>query len=210
MASKANQRTGEAVWSKMTKMVHDQYRHLYTMKFHHHHVMQNAEFFALTYGALVTQLISDCEDLEMVNASLDKMGYSIGIRLIDEFCAKNPLTVCTSFSASMEIITQVAFKMFFGNVIEIVHWNDKMNECTLNVNDIPMSMFVELPKQFQKTLWYSNLICGVLRGALEMVMMKIKVEFISDSLRDNDEMSLLKVEFKGMISDEMDDDYKED
>ena len=158
----------------------------------------------------MTQLISDCEDLEMVNASLDKMGYSIGIRLIDEFCAKNPLTVCTSFSASMEIITQVAFKMFFGNVIEIVHWNDKMNECTLNVNDIPMSMFVELPKQFQKTLWYSNLICGVLRGALEMVMMKIKVEFISDSLRDNDEMSLLKVEFKGMISDEMDDDYKED
>lgn len=34
---------------------------------------QSAEFFALTYGAIVRQLIMDYEDLEQVNKQLDTM-----------------------------------------------------------------------------------------------------------------------------------------
>lgn len=34
---------------------------------------QNAELFALTYGALVVQLVKDYEDYDQVNIQLDKM-----------------------------------------------------------------------------------------------------------------------------------------
>jgi hypothetical protein len=36
------------------------------------------------------------------------------------------------------------------------------------LDDNPMVDFVELPQQYQQ-LSYSNLLCGVIRGALEMV-----------------------------------------
>lgn len=35
--------------------------------------LQNAEIFTLTYGSMVRQLIADHEDVEEVNAQLDKM-----------------------------------------------------------------------------------------------------------------------------------------
>ncbi|KAF6260821.1 NO signaling/Golgi transport ligand-binding domain-containing protein [Scenedesmus sp. NREL 46B-D3] len=49
----------------------------------------NAEIFTLTYGSLVRQLIADFEDLDEVNKQLEKMGYNIGVRLVDEFLAKS-------------------------------------------------------------------------------------------------------------------------
>ena len=36
------------------------------------------------------------------------------------------------------------------------------------LEDNPLVEFVELPEQYNK-LWYSNILCGVMRGALEMV-----------------------------------------
>ena len=51
-------------------------------------IVQNAELFTLTYGALVVQLIRDYEDYAAVNSQLDKMGYNIGTRLIEDFLAR--------------------------------------------------------------------------------------------------------------------------
>ena len=49
----------------------------------------NAEVVAITYGALVTQIIADkLGDIGAVNTELDRMGYNMGIRLIDEFWRK--------------------------------------------------------------------------------------------------------------------------
>jgi len=45
---------------------------------------------ALTYGAFVHKLIKDTDNAEEVNAILDKMGFNIGCRLVDEFFAKSP------------------------------------------------------------------------------------------------------------------------
>ena len=57
----------------------------------------SAELLALTYGAFVHRLIKDDsgsagsgEISDEVNALLDKMGYNIGCRMIDEFFAKAP------------------------------------------------------------------------------------------------------------------------
>lgn len=60
---------GQSLWSKVPKT--------------------NAELFALTYGALVTEVLRDVEeDIPKVNQQLEQIGYSIGIRCVDEFLAK--------------------------------------------------------------------------------------------------------------------------
>lgn len=41
---------------------------------------------------------------------------------------------------------------------------------TLTLDDNPLAEFVELPEEaLEGGLWFSNVLCGVLRGSLEMV-----------------------------------------
>jgi hypothetical protein len=61
----------------------------------------------MTYGALVVQLIQDYEDYEEVNKQLDKMGYNIGTRLIEDFLARSNLGRCTDFRETGEVIAKV-------------------------------------------------------------------------------------------------------
>ena len=73
----------------------------------------NSEVLALTYGALVAQLVEDYEDVGAINVQLEKMGYNIGMRLVDEFLAKTaelPLwsrTPCADFREAMEVVAKV-------------------------------------------------------------------------------------------------------
>jgi uncharacterized protein YjaZ len=67
----------------------------------------NAEIFVLTYGAIVTQLIKDFEDLEKVNEQLELMGYNIGIRLIEEFLSRSNIPRCSEFKDTAEVIAKV-------------------------------------------------------------------------------------------------------
>jgi hypothetical protein len=59
----------------------------------------NAELFALSYGALVGELIRDVETTDKIQMELDRMGHSMGIRCIEEFLAKGGMDVikCQSF-----------------------------------------------------------------------------------------------------------------
>ena len=69
---------------------------------------QNAELFAMTYGALVVQLIQDYEDYAEVNTQLEKMGYNIGTRLIEDFLARAPqVGRCADFRETGEVIAKV-------------------------------------------------------------------------------------------------------
>jgi hypothetical protein len=69
---------------------------------------QNAELFALTYGALVVQLIQDYDqDYDEVNKQLEKMGYNIGTRLIEDFLARSGLGRCADFKEVGEVIAKV-------------------------------------------------------------------------------------------------------
>lgn len=56
----------------------------------------NAEFFAVTYGAIVTSLLEELHDPGMVTKELDRMGFNIGQRCVDEYLA-NSSSICTKF-----------------------------------------------------------------------------------------------------------------
>lgn len=61
----------------------------------------------MTYGALVIQLIDDYEDYSEVNNQLEKMGYSIGTRLIEDFLARSALGRCSDFREVGEVVSKV-------------------------------------------------------------------------------------------------------
>lgn len=91
----------------------------------------NSELFTLTYGAIVTQLVTDYKDVKLVNVELEKMGYNIGIRLIDEFLAKSGVTDCKSFKDTCNVIAKVALKMFLGINAQCGKWSDDEKACSI-------------------------------------------------------------------------------
>ncbi|KAL9863381.1 trafficking protein particle complex subunit 3-like protein isoform 1-T1 [Geothlypis trichas] len=127
------------------------------------------ELFVLTYGALVAQLCKEYEKDEDVNACLDRMGYSIGIRLIDDFLARSAVKKCRSYSETADMIAQVAFKMYLGVTPSVSCNSVTGNEFSLILDKNPLVDFVEELPAERASLCYCNLLCGVIRGALEMV-----------------------------------------
>lgn len=53
----------------------------------------------------------------------------------------------------------------------VTNWTSDNNQFSLIFDENPLADFVELPDdgRAQDELWFSNILCGVLRGALEMV-----------------------------------------
>lgn len=53
----------------------------------------------------------------------------------------------------------------------MTNWTADSKQFSLVFEENPLADFVELPDdgRAQNELWYSNILCGVLRGALEMV-----------------------------------------
>ena len=68
----------------------------------------NAELVTLTYGTVVAQLCTDCDgDYAEVNRQLDRMGYNIGLRLIEDYFAKSGAGRCANFRETSEAISKV-------------------------------------------------------------------------------------------------------
>lgn len=139
----------------------------------------NAEVVTLTYGTIVSQLCRDLivpntaskTDYAAVNTELDRMGSNIGLRLIEDFLAKSNTGQCTNFRETAEMIGKVGFKVFMNITPAITNWSQDGKTFHLVFEENPLSDFVELPDdgRAQDELWYSNILCGVIRGALEMV-----------------------------------------
>jgi len=145
----------------------------------------NAEVVTLTYGTIVSQL---CRDLTLpnttqaggtypqtdyiaVNTELDRMGYNIGLRLIEDFLAKTNSGSCANLKDTAEMISKVGFKIFLNVVPTVTNWSQDGKSFNLVLEENPLAEWVELPDdgRAQEELWYSNILCGVIRGALEMV-----------------------------------------
>ena len=66
----------------------------------------NSELFVLLYGSLVANLVREYpNDMEYINAQLDKMGYQVGIRLVEDFLARSGIvTKCITFQDTVEVL----------------------------------------------------------------------------------------------------------
>ena len=63
----------------------------------------------LTYGTIVAQLCSDYDsNYGEVNKQLDRMGYNIGMRLVEDFFAKSGTQRCANFRETAETIAKVS------------------------------------------------------------------------------------------------------
>jgi hypothetical protein len=74
---------------------------------------------------------------------------------------------------------KIGFKMFLGVTASVVGFDQKNSEFSLVIEDNPLTDFVELPEKYKTKLNYNNILCGVLRGALEMVTsLSLLFEFV--------------------------------
>lgn len=65
--------------------------------------MQNSELFTLTYGSLISQLIKDTDsNTDEVNKQLERIGYNIGMRLIEDFLARSGYGRCNDLRDTAE------------------------------------------------------------------------------------------------------------
>ena len=66
------------------------------------------------------------------------------------------------------LCSQIGFKTYLGVTPNIANWSGGSDEFSLILDHNPLAEFVEIPDEHRK-LFYSNILVGVLRGALEMV-----------------------------------------
>ncbi len=80
----------------------------------------SGELFNLTYGALVAQILRDYENVDDVNKQLDKMGYNIGVRLVEDFLSRQPGggQRCGDLRETADKIQQ-AFKVRLHNIAQL-------------------------------------------------------------------------------------------
>lgn len=182
--SKTLKLAGEDIWKNKTEKV-------------------NGELFTLTYGAIVSQLCNDYQrDFQKVNDQLFAMGYNIGVRLIEDFLARTALPRCENMVKTSEVVSKCAFKIFLNITPQVTNWSNDKNSFSLVLVENPLSDFVELPMDAMKRLWYSNILCGVLKGALEMVQLDCDVWFVSDVLK-GDRQTEMRIKLNKVLKDEI-------
>ncbi|GBE59809.1 Bet3 transport protein [Babesia ovata] len=145
----------------------------------------NSELLSLTYGSIVCQIVKDVEFTDGVNTQLISMGRNIGFRLVDEVLAKLGCTPCTDFRTTVEVIAKVGLKMFLGITGDVIVVDEAKNHYHIAFQENPLDQFVELPENLSG-LAYSNIICGVIIGALEQLQINVKCEFVKDMLKGHD------------------------
>ena len=172
----------------------------------------NAELFALTYGAMVGELVRDLEKTDKIQEELDRMGHSMGIRCIEEFLAKSAAeqqgvsvgaALKSQLFADTAELMKASLKMFLGVAVESSIKSD--TSYTLAVVDNPLTIFVELPDD-RSDLEYSQLLCGMVRGMLEMLQYDVTCKMIQSQLKGS-EINEMLVDLKQVLQEGAGEDY---
>ncbi|CAF4372600.1 unnamed protein product [Didymodactylos carnosus] len=128
------------------------------------------------------------------------MDKIIGVRIIDDFLARNPnIGRCNDFRETADVIAKQGFKTYLGIVPTISNWSIAGDEFSLLLDGNPLTEFVELPEQCSK-LNYNQMICGAIRGALEMVQQEVECRFVQDQLK-GDSITELRIKFVKLLED---------
>jgi hypothetical protein len=164
----------------------------------------NAELVAITYGALVSQLFRTKTDPVIIEKDLEKIGQNMGVRLIDEFLSKSNQVPCQTFRDVMETMSKIAAKMFLGIDTELVELGPKSYMMSFPEN--PLNDFVELPENLKSVSFsYSSIYCGIIKGALEQLLMQVNCRFVKDVLR-GDDINSIQIDLIGIIRPEHDEE----
>lgn len=67
---------------------------------------QSSELLTLTYGALVSQMLRDIENVDDVNKQLERVGYNMGMRLIEDFLARTNPARCLDMKDTADKVQQ--------------------------------------------------------------------------------------------------------
>ena len=73
-------------------------------------------------------------------------------------------------------------------------------------DDCLLAGFVELPQHLSE-LRYCNILCGVIRGALETVSLKVEADFVSDALQGGDKTQI-RIRLIEIIEDAAGEEYR--
>jgi len=122
------------------------------------------------------------------------------VRIIDDFLAKSEADKCSSFEGTVETIASSAFRMFLGVSATVGKWNEDKTECSLCLEDNPMIDHVEIPEKYAN-LVYCNMLCGVLRGALLQVSLRVQATIERDVLK-GDEVTEIRLRLLERIPEE--------
>ena len=119
------------------------------------------------------------------------------MRLIEDFLAKANTGRCRDFRETADVIAKVqftypfrrtdaeiAFKIYLNITPTVTSWASDEKSFSLVFDENPLADFVELPEDgpYEK-VWYSNVLCGVIRGALEMVRLSQNISLITGTIR---------------------------
>ena len=127
----------------------------------------------------MSQILRDFENVDDVNKQLERIGYNIGIRLIEDFLSRTSATRCLDMRETADKVQQ-AFRMYLNIQPTISNWAAAADEFSLIFDNNPLTEFVELPADITG-LRYNAILCGCIRGALEMVQLEVQCWFVQVS-----------------------------
>lgn len=99
------------------------------------------ELLALTYGAFISQIVKDYEDVTEINKQIELLGYecrggvssryNMGLRLIEDYLSKTHTRGIKSFQTTCENIATKALPMYTGVTASVESWNGDEQSCVL-------------------------------------------------------------------------------
>ena len=152
------------------------------------------ELLTFMYGTLLVRLTKDIKDINELNKKIELIGYDIGKRLVDDLIDDFQRVDQSDQNKLMEkLICQLA-QYYLGIIGNYSQTGEK--EFHLIFTENPISLYVELPESLEG-LCYSNVICGIMRGMLEICGYEVKCEFVKDKIKgdDNNDMKITLVKY---------------